>query len=291
MLITPRPGTNRDVILQALQAAHVQAGNLRGGAVSAGAYSNLLNYLQWATDSAKQLRYSISDHDLTTLIFTPRYYALLGGASGGFAGTNQQALVNGLVGLELEERVATFEAEITSLKALAYRWNGPVSYVVGDSSFYIHGPNLLHETDFTPHLGLAESRLVRVLFPMKVVDELDGLKRAKAGHQRGRASVTLASLERVLNNDGHGMLRAVDPAKTSSTGDMLGEISVEILFDPPGHVRMDIADDEIVDRAVAAQGLSGRSDFFYFLTCDSNQYFRARRAGLKAVKVPQREDV
>jgi hypothetical protein len=38
----------------------------------------------------------------------------------------------------------------------------------------------------------------------------------------------------------------------------LGAISTELLFDPPGHERLPDPDDEIVDRALAVQNLSGQ---------------------------------
>jgi len=54
-----------------------------------------------------------------------------------------------------------------------------------------------------------------------------------------------------------------------------------VLFDLPGHVRLAINDDEIVDRALSVQILSGKD--VTFLTYDTNQALRARHAGLTNV--------
>lgn len=54
-----------------------------------------------------------------------------------------------------------------------------------------------------------------------------------------------------------------------------------MLFDLPGHVRLAINDDEIVDRALSVQILSGKD--VTFLTYDTNQALRARHAGLTNV--------
>jgi hypothetical protein len=55
------------------------------------------------------------------------------------------------------------------------------------------------------------------------------------------------------------------------------------LFDPPRHERLPINDDEIIDRAVAAQGLAGAS--VTLLTFDTSQAARARNAGLAVNKL------
>lgn len=61
------------------------------------------------------------------------------------------------------------------------------------------------------------------------------------------------------------------------------QIAIEIVFDPPGHTRLPINDDELVDRAVAIQALAG--DQVTVLTYDTGQSTRARAAGLKAKKL------
>ncbi|WP_148710007.1 hypothetical protein [Micromonospora sp. M71_S20] len=64
-------------------------------------------------------------------------------------------------------------------------------------------------------------------------------------------------------------------------------MTVELMFDPPGHVRTDIPDDEIVDRTAVIQVLAGSAiaGQKVFLTFDTRQDFRARHAGLKTVKL------
>jgi hypothetical protein len=62
-----------------------------------------------------------------------------------------------------------------------------------------------------------------------------------------------------------------------------GEVTVEIVPDPPGHARLPINDDEIIDRALAIQSLSGRT--VTLLTYDTGQNHRARDAGLKVKKL------
>lgn len=58
---------------------------------------------------------------------------------------------------------------------------------------------------------------------------------------------------------------------------------LDLLFDAPGHVRLPINDDEIIDRALAAQALAGTE--VTLLTFDTSQAARARRAGLQVNKL------
>lgn len=55
-----------------------------------------------------------------------------------------------------------------------------------------------------------------------------------------------------------------------------GGVILDVLFDPPGHIRLPIYDDEIIDRALAAQALAGIPDTL--LTYDTSPAARATRA-------------
>ncbi|MEV5477786.1 hypothetical protein [Streptomyces sp. NPDC052207] len=54
------------------------------------------------------------------------------------------------------------------------------------------------------------------------------------------------------------------------------EMNVEVVLDQPGHVRLPITDDEIIDRVVAIEALAARE--VRQLTCDTGQQTRGRAA-------------
>jgi predicted ribonuclease YlaK len=123
-----------------------------------------------------------------------------------------------------------------------------------------------------------------LLVPIVVIDELDGLKQHRDNKVRWRAGYTLAVLDRVLPRPtAVAPLREADFSALSSGGIPRGEISVEVLFDPPGHVRLPINDDEIIDRALAVVPLAVRE--VTLVTYDTGQCMRARAAGLDAKKL------
>lgn len=120
-------------------------------------------------------------------------------------------------------------------------------------------------------------KTVRVIVPILIIDELDGLKRSGETLRRWRARHTLKVIEDALASPPvRGLLR--NPAPDGTRGGVI----LDLLFDPPGHVRLPISDDEIIDRALAAQGLAGTP--VTLLTFDTGQAMRAREAGLRVHK-------
>jgi rRNA-processing protein FCF1 len=283
MLVTPRPGVSRDNLLSTLRRVHNDAVNLRGGSGPSTAHKRLLAYLEWTSNTVRMLGNQVSSADLAHLVLTKRHELLLSGA-GTLTGTEMevQRVVNGLVSLELDQRVEAFDAAVKALDKQIKRWSAYASFVVPDSSFYIQHQDKLEDADFGPLLDVWQSP-VAVLVPVVVVDELDRLKESKDRHVRWRAGYTLAVLDRVFaNSAGSARLRAGDVVP-GPDGVTRSEITIEMVFDPPGHARLPINDDEIVDRALAIEPLAARK--VTLLTYDTGQSARARNAGLQVVKL------
>ncbi|NMI63177.1 PIN domain-containing protein [Streptomyces sp. RLA2-12] len=272
MLVTPRPGVNRDHLLRELQTVHVGAMGLMANAPAASARERVADYMAWAVRSARRLRRLINAADVERLILTPRYMLVVG--------VNGAAIAGDLIAVEVEERAEELEAAILALQTRIARWSGPSTFVVADSSFYIEHADKLENLNFRSILGPAESEKVHLLFPMMVVDELDRIKEHRDGQKRWRAGYTLAFLEGKLTADGTGILRRSTLGENDSE---LGEITAEILFDPPNHIRMPIADDEIIDRALAVQALAPAP--VMLVTYDTGQSTRGRLAGLSVKKL------
>lgn len=282
MLVTPLPGADRDHLLETLSAVQIEVGNLQGP-FNGPAYGRLVAYLRWATSAARRLRNLVRPEDVTRLVLTRRHDALLSGAAAGLAGSHQEAFLNDLVSLELEERVADLNEAVAELRQRKDRWGGAGIFVVADSSAYIQHETKLLEWDFRKLCGVREEP-IHLLVPMVIVDELDGLKQTKERERRWRAAYTLAVFEKHLTAGlSSAVIKDEDYSPLDSGGIPSGQVSVEVLYDPPGHVRLPINDDEIVDRAVAVQLLAGRS--VRLLTYDTGQAMRARAAGLHVIKL------
>ena len=160
---------------------------------------------------------------------------------------------------------------------------GPEVFVVLDTNVFLEHPQKLEELDLAPIVGV-RGEPIHVLVPIVVIDELDGLKQHGDRKVRWRAGYTLAVLDRVLPRPtAVARLRDGDFSALSSGGIPRGEVSVEVLFDPPGHVRLPINDDKIIDRALAVEPLAAR--YVTLVTYDTGQCMRARAAGLHAKKL------
>lgn len=280
MLVTPYPGANREDVLRTLrdiQSAAQNAGNAHGLA-----HDRLTAYLEWATNSARMLEHRVSTADIDRLVLTPGYDRLLGAAgtlTSGEIGT--QRVLNGLVSHEIYQRSQAFEEAIRDLDAQIRRWPQDAAYTVADTSVYIEHDDKLRDLDFAPLLpGACLDKPVVVIVPVIILDELDGLKlRGGDAPRRWRASYTLGVLEDVFSRpDIRGRVLR-QPAADQTRG----AVFVDILFDPPCHERLPINDDEIIDRALAGQGLAGAR--ITLLTFDTSQAARARNAGLTVNKL------
>jgi hypothetical protein len=224
-------------------------------AVPTTAHKRLLAYLEWTSTAVRMLGYQVSDGDLNRLVLNERYKLLLSGV-GTMTSTEMevQRVVNGLISLELDERMAAFEAAIKAPQSLVDRWSMVGDFVLPDTSFYINHEHKLRDADLAAAAkGWGGS--VHVLVSIVIVDELDALKEVKDRHVRWRAGHMLGVLDEVFKNS-----PAVGRLRTDVTdqGGLPSQVTIELVFGPPGHVRLPINDDETVDRALAIQALADR---------------------------------
>lgn len=267
MLVEPVPGANRDQLIGTLREIHADLVNLRPrvGDIHEG-------YLGWANDAARKISTLVTPATVDRLILTSRYWALLS------MSVSQPA--HWASRTEVDERAQALDGAIRALEEAVARWSRPGRYVVPDSSFYVTHPEKIEDADFRPLISIREDE-VHIVVPMAVIDELDRLKNSGSQFVRWRAGYTLAVLDDRLRNPNHPTrLREEDFTPVNTGGIPSGEITVEVLFDLPGHVRLPIIDDEIIDQALSVQGFTGAVTL---ITYDTGQAMRARHAGLNSV--------
>jgi predicted ribonuclease YlaK len=198
-----------------------------------------------------------------------------------------QRVVRDLVRLELDQRVADFEDAIKTLQSHRQRWKDVGDLLVLDTNFYVEHPTELKDTDLgAVTVAQTPGSRMHVLVPMLVVDELDRLKRDNQARSRARTALKMLDevFKRISKESPMGRLRREDNTTHSDGSLGLGEVTMELLFDPPDHVRLPNNDDEIVDRAVAVQALAGRP--VTMVTYDKGMSLRARYAGLQEMWLP-----
>jgi hypothetical protein len=268
MQINPLPGANRTNLLHDLKWVRDQAASLR----SVNNADLWQKYLTWTAESERLLRTHVSDGVITRLIRTPRYMVISANSGVG----------RPLIDTEVDGRVVLLEDAVTELEAETQRWDRGGVLVVPDTSFFMTHPAKVEETDFSQLIGCRDLP-VRLVVPMVVIDELDSLKRAGQQQRRWRAGYAIAVVDRVVGSALRGQLTARDRTPIDERGILRGEVTIEILLDPPGHVRLPINDDEIIDRAAVIKVMSGRE--VVLLTYDTGHATRGRVADLDVRKL------
>jgi predicted ribonuclease YlaK len=190
-----------------------------------------------------------------------------------------------LLDTAIGEQQAELGRAVEALAQQIQRWSGPERFVVADTNFFIEYPDKLEDLDLSLVLSTRADPL-HIVLPILVVDELDGLKRSNKSHVRWRAAYTLAVIDRILaGNKYGGELRAADWSRVDDGGGLpSGRVTLEVVLDPPGHVRLDRPDDELVERARVVQSLAGRP--VTLITHDTGQATRVRFTELTLMKLP-----
>ncbi len=222
-------GARAESVAVALREVGMQASNARGG--GGPPPERVDAYLRWANGAARQLRNQVAQEDINRLVLTPVYFALVA------LGREPSPHVGDLVDRELEARGADLEAAAEELRARSATWPA-AAFLVADTSVFMHHPDKIEDLDFRPLVSVREEP-IHLLVPIVVIDELDALKRSR--DLRWRASYTLAVFERRVLSPGRvGRLREPDFSQLDEGGIPSGEVTLEIVLDPPGHVRLPV---------------------------------------------------
>lgn len=278
-MIWPTGGTGED-----LAGLLEKAGYAASDACNGGQQAIVDQYLSWASAQVRMLQPKVSGADLSRLVTTPRYWATVGNPMP--SASTVSALVEELTRLsrELGEAAAATRAAVEAWRLVDGRYS---SLVVIDTNFWIeHSESFSaidwHQlvTDSTGPGRPARGEELRLVVPIVVIDELDGLThkasvRAKAS---GAANWIYTRL-----GDSPDL-----PATIVTEVGGQGSVTIQLVFDPPSHVRRSINDEELIERAIVYRdflGIPERQTFM--LTYDTGAAFRATSAGLMPRRLPR----
>ncbi|MFB4298545.1 PIN domain-containing protein [Actinomadura sp. NTSP31] len=288
MLITLESGADRRHVSQVMRRLVTDAQNLAGS--QHGPYALHRAYQAWVNAARTQLRRQISETDMGRLVLTDRYEALLSmqvpvlftSSPAGLKPVDQPGSgpIREILTLEIDEHVHHFEQAIATLEqwsTLLERADRSGSLVIADANVFCHHPSRLKDWDVGADARALPGRDVHLVLPLPVLDELDRLKDRGQGAAKTNARETIKQMMGLLP---HGVVRQRGQTGRSS-GVRGGALTLDLWPDPPCHVRLPRADDEIIARAVAFQALAGRK--VTLLTGDGGMSSRAELAGLDTV--------
>lgn len=215
VLITPRPGADRETLLRNL--THVQTDLINIPGKSPSIVDRYTSYITWVANSVRLLRVQVTQADLEQLLLTRRYWTLQAMA------TSPTGTTGDLVDTELADRTTEFEEAIRETREEFQRWSRVQRLVVGDTTMYCQHPEKLERIDFASVMECRDEQ-IELIVPMAVVDELDNLKQSRDKRLRWRSMYTLAVLDRVAGTSGSGRLRESDFSALQEGGIPRGEI-------------------------------------------------------------------
>jgi hypothetical protein len=232
------------------------------------------------------LRQRVSPADLARVVTTPRYWATVGNPEPSAANVN--AIVD-----ELTHSGRILKETAEAITSAAVSWHmadkSYASLVLVDSNFWIehsgsfglidwHG--LVANSKGPGHVSMEDE--LRLVVPILAIDELDNLTH-KASTRPKAAGAANWLYDLLGGSTGRpATIRAADEDRGEA------EVSIQLVFDPIGHIRQPINDDELIERTIAFRdfmGIPHRQTFM--LTYDTGAAFRADNAGLMPRLLPR----
>ena len=254
-----KPGVTPEQALERLRPLLIEAGNVRAERDQTTAY------LRWANHVETQLSAHSRDPELGTVLLTNRYWQMLRSPpTGELALTSVNAELDlqiralGDLIIDLEERIAAADA-------------GPGDIVVLDTNVLLHSmpPD---QIPWPQELGREQIRLV---VPLRVVEELDAKKWSGSGVIGERARRLLPMLERLVGDSGQ-------------PGRVRENTTIEVPVNRLGLTRFQDADAEVLATSNELVQLTGRPAIL--VTADTGMRLRARAQGLTAIRLAEKYD-
>ena len=269
MHITPRSTAQPASVLQVLEAVLQELEHARTSALTNLDRYNA--YVRWAGSAGNRLGQVCTTDSRDALVLT-RQFALILSISNPAADPTAV-----MVNAEIEDRIRELQQAVVDFRSQLQHWSEFKHRVVLDTSVFIKGPDKLEDLDLSALLVIRDQP-IEILVPIVVVDELDRLKEHSNRHIRWRAGHSLAVMERTLaTNPTLGRMREADWSGIDDGRIPRGRIDMHLLVDPTGHKPLQNADDEIIDRALAARVMAGGE--VRLVTYDTGMAFRARANG------------
>lgn len=253
------PGASPEQVLAVMRQLHIDLGNRRGG--SPGPWPVITardGYLSVIETAEAQLRNCFAGDAWLRQLHSERYWDIR-------ALTEFSARPFPLIGSEVETQLAWSEGIIAELGRLIHEDAAAdltAARAVLDTNVHLHFKPFT-DIDWCSELRRAT---VRLIVPMVVLEELDNQKNGGREKLRPRAAKRLALMRTVLAGHERGPV------------EIRKGVNLEVVIDPPDHVRQPNTDEEIIG---VAQGLaSRRGGPVVLVTGDYSMQLRAETRGL-----------
>ncbi|WP_193611827.1 PIN domain-containing protein [Nocardioides lijunqiniae] len=278
LMLWPTTGTGEDLAIALQDVIN------RTSAVHGGQREMVESYLAWVDAGVETLQRKLSPRDLERLLTSPRYWSIAANpepTAANVRGANAE--------LQHRKRLLEDTAAVIRRACSALSLGRDASLVLVDSNVWIDQTVSLAKVPWfqlvseIPQSRVSETRELRLIVPILLVDELDGV-----GHRNGRSRQRAINVARWLH--GHLRGRGGSPVAFASSPHG-GEITLQLLMDPLHHVKLPNNDDELLDRLARLRDFIGHPPArCFFLTQDVNAALRAESLGISShlMSAPER---
>jgi len=262
----PEPGVSAVRLADVVGQVSTDVATARGlGGTRA---ERLTRYRTWSDQAVELLEPLVDRAVLRELVTTPRYWALHA------LDPTLPPTALSAVDVELDGCARRFERLEQHVREDVARYRPVVRQVVADTNVYLHGERTFDHDDWAGLCGAGDFGEVTLFVPLLVLDELDQAKLSNKDDVRSRARLTLKVLRHRLSPSGQRQKLHPDNPED--------RVHVQLVLDPPRHVRLERADDELVRVTRALQDYSNHP--VAFATQDVGAQFRAEAQGLRVVE-------
>jgi rRNA-processing protein FCF1 len=218
-------------------------------------------YLDWTEATELQLESVTFDQPLVRMFQTTRYWHIRRSLS-------DDPRPFPLVDAEVRLQVASLQSLLDDLNSRLSRFgSAPGHLAVLDTNILLHGVPPAH----IPWTELLDEPDVRLIIPLRVVEELDAKKYARRSDLAERARKILAQLEEVVSAGGRA-------------GPVMSAVTLEVSAERASRHRPSDADEEILETCQDLVQFTGQA--VTLVTRDTAMRLRAQALGIRVVHLP-----
>jgi hypothetical protein len=258
-----KPGANPANAAETLRELITEARNVRGAQVGVKVGVALREkYLEWVELAEAQLANHTSDADMLQMLQTPRYWRIR-------EIHEHSARPSPLVGAEIDTQVAALERLGADLDTRVKRLSRAAGHIT------VLDTNVLLEFQPPQYVDWKEvvggTSPIRLVVPLRVVEELDAKKYSRRADLADRARRLLVQIEGVLGEAG-------------LPGEISSGVTIEVPIDAGPRHRLTDADEEILNTCEEIAQLTGQP--VTLVTADTAMRLRAGARAISVAPMP-----
>jgi hypothetical protein len=192
-------------------------------------------YFKWVSVAVMQLGLILTEQEMGRLVLTDGFRLV--------SVIPLNSATERLVMVETDARAHQWAELMKEILAWRQRWSDGSVIVVPDTNVYLHHEFMFDAIGWRSLVGARELEPVRVVMPMVVLDELDGLK-GRLTKTKPKEHLRYTAREIATRFERPDARSVLEPEQR-----LMAATTIELFPDPIDHVRLPRNDSELADRS------------------------------------------